>query len=117
MAVTITNHLIRSADTPHAAEFGDGGWTVTWLPSLVLTEGQAAMEIEAASQIPAGCDLGVYDEEFWSRVDAWAWPARSYRTRRHGAGIRGGRGRVAWPVAGYGVVAAGGLGGDEDEQA
>lgn len=24
---------------------------------------------------------------------------------------------MAWPAAGYGVVAAGGLGGDEDEQA
>ena len=74
MALTITNHLIRCADTPHAAELGDGGWTVTWLPGRVLTEGQAAaMEIaEAASQIPAGCDREVYDEGFWSRVDARA---------------------------------------------
>jgi hypothetical protein len=38
--------------------------------------------------------------------------------RRHYAGLRGARGRVmAWPAAGYGVAAAGGLGGDEDEQA
>ena len=44
--------------------------------------------------------------------------ARPYRTRRHYAGLRGARGRVmAWPAAGYGVVAAGGLGGEEDEQA
>ena len=60
MALTITNHQIRSADTPHTANPGHGGWTVTWLP--------------------------------------------------------GGR-VMAWPAAGYGVVAAAGPGGDEDEQA
>jgi hypothetical protein len=38
-------------------------------------------------------------------------------TRRY-AGIRGARHRVrAWPAAGYGVFAAGGLRGEEDEQA
>ena len=38
--------------------------------------------------------------------------------RRRSAGIGGARGRVmAWPAAGYGVVAAGGLRGEEDEQA
>ena len=40
----------------------------------VLTEGRAAA-IEAsgaASQIPADCNPEVYDEGFWSRVDAWA---------------------------------------------
>jgi hypothetical protein len=43
-------------------------------PGRVLTEGQAAaMEIaEAASQIPADCDPEVYDEGFWSPVDARA---------------------------------------------
>src|SRR5438046_931409 len=120
MALTITNHLIRCADTPHTAELGDGGWTVTWLPGGVLTEGRAAaMEIaEAASQIRADCHPEVSGEGFWSPVDAWGWPARPDRTRRHYAGIRGARGRVmAWPAAGYGVAAAGGLGGDEDEQA
>ena len=120
MALTITNHLILSADTSHTAELGDGGCTVAWLPGRMLTEGQtAAMEIaEAASQIPADCDPEVYAEGFRSRVDAWAWPARPYRTRRHYAGIPGARGRVmAWPAAGYGVVTAGGLGGGEGEQA
>ena len=103
MALTITNHLIRSADTPLAAEFGDGGWTVTWLSGRVLTEGQAAaMEIaEAASQVPAGHGPEVCDEGFWSCVDAWAWPARLYRTRRHYAGIRGARGRVMARARGW----------------
>jgi hypothetical protein len=74
MAVTITNDLIRSADIPPTAEFGDGGWTLTWLPGRVLTGSQAAaMEIaEAASQMPAACRPGVHDEGFWSRVDARA---------------------------------------------
>ena len=33
MALTIINHLIRRADTAHAAELGDGGWTLRWLPA------------------------------------------------------------------------------------
>ena len=47
--------------------------SVTWLPGRVLTGGRAAA-IEtagAASQIPADCHPEVYDEGFWSRVDAW----------------------------------------------
>jgi hypothetical protein len=42
MALTITNHLIRGADAPHIAGFGDGAGTVIWLPGRVLTEGRAA---------------------------------------------------------------------------
>jgi len=44
------------------------------LPGRVLTGGRAA-GIEAAgaaSQILADCNPEVYDEGFWSRVDAWA---------------------------------------------
>ena len=62
MALTITNDLIRSADTPHGRA-RRLGWTVTWLPGRVLTEGQAAArEIAGARQIPAGCGPGVHDE-------------------------------------------------------
>ena len=45
-----------------------------WLPGRVLTGGRAAAieAAAAASQIPADCNPDVYDEEFWSRVDAWA---------------------------------------------
>ena len=43
MVLTITNHLIRSADVPHTAGLGDDGGTVTWLPGRVLTEGRAAV--------------------------------------------------------------------------
>jgi|HubBroStandDraft_6_1064221.scaffolds.fasta_scaffold1151581_2 hypothetical protein len=119
MALTITNHQIRSTDTPHTAELGDGGRTMTWLDGRGLTEGQAAIETAgAASQIPADCHPEVYHEESWSRVDAWAGPLGLTGPRRHYAGIRGARGRVmAWPAAGYGVVATAGPGGDEDEQA
>ena len=73
MALTITDHPIRSADAPHTAGLGDGGGTVTWLPGRVLTGGRAAIETaEAACQIPADCNPEVYDEGFRSRADAWA---------------------------------------------
>jgi hypothetical protein len=104
----------------HTAGLGDGGGTVTWLPGRGLTEGRAATieSAGAASRIPADCNPGVYDEGFWSRVDAWAGQLGLTEPRRHHAGIRGARGRVmAWPAAGFGVVAAGGLRGEEDEQA
>jgi hypothetical protein len=73
MALTITNHLIRGADAPHAAGLGDGG-AVTWLRGRVLPGGRAAVigTAEVASQIPAGCGPEVYDEGFWSGADAWA---------------------------------------------
>jgi hypothetical protein len=120
MALTITNHLIRSADAPHTAGLGGGGGTVTWLPSRVLTERPAAVIRTAAvaSQILADCNPEVYDDGFWSRADAWAGrlgltgPAGIM----HASEVPGGR-VVAWPAAGCGVVAAGDLRGEEDEQA
>jgi hypothetical protein len=120
MALTITNHLIRGADAPHIAGFGNGAGTVIWLPGRVLTEGRAAATktAGAAGQIPADCNPEVYDEGFWSRVDAWAGqfgltgPAGIV----HASGMPGGR-VMAWSAAGYGVVAAGGRRGEEDEQA
>ncbi len=75
MALTITNHLVRSADAPYTAGFGDGAGIVIWLPGGVFTGGRAAAAIEgagAASQVPADCNPEVYDKGFWSRVDAWA---------------------------------------------
>ena len=62
------------ADAPHTAGFGDGAGIVIWLPGRLFTGGRAAA-IEgagAASQVPADCNPEVYDEGFWSRVDAWA---------------------------------------------
>ena len=120
MALTITNHLVRSADAPRTGGFGDGGGIVIWLRSRVLTGGRAAaMEAAgAASQIPADCNPEVYDEGFWSRVDAWAGqlgltgPVGIVQASE----VPGGR-VMAWSAAGYGVVAAGGLRGEEDEQA
>ena len=51
MALTITDHPIRSADAPHTAGLGDGGGTVTWLPGRVLTGGRAAaVETAGAGQ-------------------------------------------------------------------
>jgi hypothetical protein len=63
MALTITNHLIRSADTPYPAKLCDGRWTLTWLAARVLTEGQAATKTaQADSNIPANDDPEVHDE-------------------------------------------------------
>ena len=96
MALTITNHLTRSADTAHSAGFGDGAGIVIRLPGRVLLRGRAAA-IEtagAASQIPADCNPQVHGEGFWSRVNAWAG---QFGLTGH-AGIvqasRGARGRV-----------------------
>ncbi len=119
MAVTITNHQVRSADTPPAAGLGGGGWSVAWLPGRVLTEGQAAA-IETAgavSHIPADCRPAVYHEGSWSRADARAGQLGLTRpaaiVQASGCQCR----VMPWPAAGRGVVAADGLGGDEDEQA
>ena len=79
MTLTITDKRIRSVDTPHQAEVigqaeGADLWGVSWLPGKALTHRQAlaAMEIaDAVGRIPADCDPGVYDDDFWTRVDAW----------------------------------------------
>jgi len=67
---------------------------------ITRPEGRAAAveTAEAAGQIPADCSPEVYNEGFWSRVDAWA-------------------GRFGLSGPGYAVVAAGALGGDGDEPA
>jgi hypothetical protein len=92
---------------------------VTWLPGRGLTEGQAVVPQTggAASQIPADCHPEVYDKGSWSRGDARAGQLGLTEPRRHYVGIRGAQGwGMAWPAAGYGVVAAAGSGGGEDEQ-
>ena len=79
MTLTITDKMIRSASTPHTAELhhfeaGDA-WRVSWLPQRLMDKpaAVAAMRIaEEVGQIPADCDPEVYDDKFWTRVDAWA---------------------------------------------
>ena len=88
MAVTITNHQIRSADTPPTAGLGDGGWTVTWLPGRVLTEGQAAaMEIAGAAS-PGWLRPGGARRRVLVPRGRPGRPVRRYRTRRPYPGIR-----------------------------
>jgi hypothetical protein len=77
VTLTITSRIIRSPATRHIAELvqGSAEWRVSWLPARPLAQDQAvaAMELaEAVGQIPADCDPEVYDEGFWSRVDALA---------------------------------------------
>jgi hypothetical protein len=77
--LTITDRAIRSTVTSHTAERasagGEDGWRVSWLTGRVLSaaQAQAAMLIaEAAGDVDADCDPELYDEGFWSRLDAWA---------------------------------------------
>ena len=77
--LTITDRAIRSTVTPHSAErtgeSGENGWRVSWLAGRALSAGlaEAAMLIaEAACDVDADCDPELYDEGFWSRLDAWA---------------------------------------------
>jgi hypothetical protein len=120
MALTITNHLVRIADAPHTAGFGDGAGIVIRLPAGVLTGGPNRHHSGrlGGHPDPADCNPEVYDEGFWSRLDAWG--ARFGLTRPAGIVCRHPwcPGRVmAWPAAGYNVLAAGDLRGEEDEQA
>ncbi len=77
MALTVTDKLIRSADTPHTAHpvGRAGAWQVSWLPGRNLTGGKAitAMMIaQAAGRIPAGAGPQAYSADWHGRMDAWA---------------------------------------------
>ena len=62
---------------------------------------------------PANCYPETYGDGFWPRVGARVGQLCPVRLRRDHAGPLGARGRVrAWPAAGYGLVAAGGPGGE-----
>jgi hypothetical protein len=75
MALTITDEIMRSTDTPHTAQpYGDG-WAVTWLPGRVLTRNQAitAMTIaETTGRIPADAGPEAYTGRIWVHLDGWA---------------------------------------------
>jgi len=119
MAVTITNHLVRSADARHMAGFGDGAGIVIRLPGGVLTGGRAvAIEAAGGGQPDHGrFQPGGVRRRFSSRVDAWAGqfgltgPLALYTHLRCPGRV------MAWTGAGDGVLATGGLRGEEDEQA
>lgn len=75
MALTITDQVMHSTDTPHTAEpYGDG-WRVSWLPGRVITRNEAvtAMTIaETIGRIPADAGPEAYDGPLWVHVDSWA---------------------------------------------
>ena len=75
MALTITDQIMRSADTAHTATPSGGEWTVTWLPGRNLTRSQATtamMLAQMVGRIPADAGPEAYDSRFWARADAWA---------------------------------------------
>ena len=82
MALTITDQVMRSPDTPHNAcrlptEASPDAdvWAVSWLPKRRLTRDQAvtAMTIaEEVGRVPAGAGPEAYDDKFWALIDSLA---------------------------------------------
>ena|SRR6266496_4790801 len=80
LSLTITDRLIRSADTPHTARLIPGSdpakWRVTWLPGRALTQDQAIAAMTLADLLGSlaafDCDPEVYDDKFWEGADALA---------------------------------------------
>ena len=85
MALTITNHLVRSADAPYTAGFGDGAGIVIWLPGGVFTGGRAAARegAGAASQSPGRLQPGGVRRRVLVPCGRLGRAVRPYRTRRH----------------------------------
>ncbi len=117
MALTITNGLIRSTDTPHGRARRRMDRDVATRPRADRGPGRRQGDRRGRPD-PGRLRPGGARRRVLIPRGRPGRRVRRYRTRRPYPGIRGGRGReMAWPAASYGVVAAGGLGGDEDEQA
>jgi hypothetical protein len=82
MALTVTDQVMRSTDTPHNAcrlptEANPDAdvWAVSWLPKRRLTRDQAvtAMTIaEEVGRISAAAGPEAYDGKFWALIDSLA---------------------------------------------
>jgi len=70
MGLTITDQIMRSADTRHTARPAAGGWEVTWLPGRTLTRSQAVSAMQIAAKAGRGIDLS--DDPVWPHLDGWA---------------------------------------------
>jgi hypothetical protein len=70
MALTITDQIMRSADTRHTARPAGEGWEVTWLPGRTLTRSQAVSAMQIAAKAGQGIDLS--DDPVWPHIDGWA---------------------------------------------
>lgn len=74
MALTITDQIMRSADTAHTAqlvhfEAGDA-WEVSWLPGRVLDRNAAVTAMMIAQAVGRG--VGLHDDPQWPHLDGWA---------------------------------------------
>lgn len=82
LSLTITDRLIRSADTRHVARLTPGSdpaeWRVTWLPGRALTRDQAVAAMALADALGStaafDCDPECYDDKWWKIADALAAP-------------------------------------------
>ncbi len=51
MALTVTDKIMRSGQTPHTASPAGDGWEVSWRPGRVLTRNQAVTAMMLAQLV------------------------------------------------------------------
>ena len=76
MALTITDRMMRSDQTPHTArlrhfEAGDA-WQVSWLPHRLMDRNAAITAMTLADLVSEGEGIGMHDDPRWPVVDALA---------------------------------------------
>jgi hypothetical protein len=76
MALTITDKIMRSDQTPHTArlchfEAGDA-WRVSWLPQRLMDRNAAITAMTLADLVSQGEGISLNDDPRWPAVDALA---------------------------------------------
>jgi hypothetical protein len=76
VALTITDKIMRSDQTPHTAQLGHFGagdaWQVTWLPQRLMDRNTAITAMTLAELVSEGGGIGLHDDPRWPVVDALA---------------------------------------------
>lgn len=76
MALTITDKIMRSDQTPHTARLGHFGagdaWRVSWLPQRLMDRNAAITAMTLADLVSQGEGIGLHDDPRWPVVDALA---------------------------------------------
>jgi hypothetical protein len=76
MALTITDKIMRSDQTPHTAQLGHfeagDAWQVSWLPRRLMDRNAAITAMTLADLAGQGEGIGLHDDPRWPVVDALA---------------------------------------------
>jgi hypothetical protein len=76
MALTITDKIMRSDQTPHTARLGHfeagDAWRVSWLPQRLMDRNAAITAMTLAELVSEGEGIGLHDDPRWPAVDALA---------------------------------------------